>query len=78
MLLNRNSIVLAALRAKQEREKGCDYCNGDISIGADGGAHDFCVHEDSIFFYDSQFGWEGETISFCPWCGRNLEPKEAE
>lgn len=58
----------------------CERCDGSIPLGIDGGAHDFRIYANAIFYYDEQLGWEGETINFCPWCGREFDhepPQEA-
>ena len=34
--------------------------------------HEFLIDGAEIYFYDSEDGWEGEEIRFCPWCGRPL------
>lgn len=34
--------------------------------------HEFLIDDAEIYFYDSEDGWEGEEIKFCPWCGRPL------
>ena len=34
--------------------------------------HEFLIDDAEIYFYDSEDGWEGEEIRFCPWCGRPL------
>lgn len=76
-----NSIALQALCEKQEREaEPCEYCE-DTTLPRRGGAHDFRVIGKELYFYDSQCGWEGEAINYCPYCGRKLtspEPKESE
>lgn len=35
-------------------------------------AHNFSVFDDAIYYCDSDYGWEGESILFCPWCGMPL------
>lgn len=52
---------------------GCDRCLGEEDTALDaGGAHDFRVVGDAIYYCDSDYGWEGTKIKFCPWCGRPL------
>lgn len=34
--------------------------------------HEFLIDDAEIYFCDSEDGWEGEEIRFCPWCGRPL------
>lgn len=60
---------------KREREKGCEYCNNK-ELPLEGGAHDFRILGNAIFYYDATFGWEGTTIERCPWCGRPLKGTE--
>jgi len=51
----------------------CERCIQDGCLEwEDGAPHEFRVHEDSIYYFDKHYGWEGETISFCPFCGRPL------
>ena len=38
----------------------------------DGGAHDFRINGDSLYYYDDTFGREGIKVHFCPMCGRPL------
>lgn len=64
-------MAIAALREKQAREKGCEYCNDpDTEYGA-------------ISFPRTETGEvdinkvEAVEAGFCPMCGRELRPKEA-
>ena len=51
----------------------CERCIQDGCLEwEDGMPHEFRVHEDAIYYFDRHYGWEGETISFCPFCGRPL------
>lgn len=69
------AVALSALKEREERRKGCEFCRNkdDDSLWEPGGAHDFRLYQDGIFYYDQEFGWEGTTIRFCPWCGRVLK-----
>ena len=70
--MERNELALSALRAQQEREKGCEYCNDpDTEYGA-------------ISFPRTASGKvdidkvEAVEAYFCPNCGRALKPKEEQ
>lgn len=66
----------ALKNAKLDRSlwKGCSKCT--VSYNREdwksGAAHEFRIDEDSLFFFDSQRGWEGIKIKFCPYCGKPL------
>lgn len=71
---------LVALRAQQARTldrsrwEGCEMCSTECDeegLG-EGGAHDFRINDDALYFFDTQFGWEGITIKYCRFCGRPL------
>lgn len=51
----------------------CPRCSmtNDEAFDA-GGAHEFRVLDDSLYYCDSNYGWEGEKIGYCPWCGKPL------
>lgn len=54
---------------------GCEHCSTQYNKPGDwaeGSPHEFRVSAKSLYYYDSQNGWEGEVIKFCPWCGRIL------
>ena len=63
------------LQEREERSKGCEHCNNK-KLPLEGGAHDFRILGNAIFYYDATFGWEGTTIGRCPWCGRWLEGEQ--
>ena len=52
---------------------GCPRCSmpEDEALDA-GGSHEFRVLGDSLYYCDSECGWEGEKIGYCPWCGKPL------
>ena len=56
-------VAIAALREKEERSKGCEYCNGLLKSDTE----DFTMPNASKKEYDIV------TIRFCPMCGRRLE-----
>lgn len=75
-------MLIAALRpVSRERVElytnrlwpGCPRCSmtNDEAFDA-GGAHEFRVLDDSLYYCDSNYGWEGEKIGYCPWCGKPL------
>lgn len=75
------SIAISALRAPQapvklDRSlwKGCSECTASYNREdwKSGVVHEFRIDEDSLFFFDSQRGWEGIKIKFCPVCGKPL------
>ena len=75
-------MALAALRPVRREQvelytnrlwPGCPRCSmtNDEAFDA-GGAHEFRVLDDSLYYCDSNYGWEGEKIGYCPWCGKPL------
>lgn len=62
--------------AKMDRSRweGCEMCSTKWSEEdwGEGGAHDFRVDGDTLYFFDTQFGWEGVKSKYCPFCGRPL------
>ena len=56
--------------------KPCEHCKSAEYPPQKFGAHQFPVVGNEIYFYDTEYGWEGEEIKHCPWCGRPLT-KEA-
>ena len=76
------NLALSALRpVSRERVElytnrlwpGCPRCSmaKDEAFDA-GGAHEFRALGDSLYYCDSNYGWEGEKIGYCPWCGKPL------
>ena len=64
--------ALTALREQAEREKGCEYCRGNVKELVDGDTTIFINHEDKVFYAD----WSGNDYldwKHCPMCGRRLE-----
>lgn len=56
----------------REAWKPCERCKPkekplDRFIG-----HEFQIDGSEIYYHDTDDGWEGEEIKFCPWCGRPL------
>lgn len=58
--------------------KHCPHCMDGEALTSDAGQHDFRIMGDGLFYFDSQLGWEGVTINFCPWCGKTLTEAEKE
>lgn len=47
----------------------CEHCKPSDYPPDRWGAHEFPVVGNEIYFYDTEYGWEGEEIKYCPWCG---------
>ena len=54
--------------------EGCDMCATQWTKAdwAHGGAHDFRIDGDILYYFDAQFGWDGIQIKCGPVCGRPL------
>lgn len=50
----------------------CEHCKPSKNPLDRWGPHQFLIDGNEIYFYDTDDGWEGEEINFCPWCGRPL------
>lgn len=50
----------------------CEHCKPAEYPPDYYGPHNFSIVDAEIYFYDTDDGWEGEEINFCPWCGRPL------
>ena len=61
----------------REALKPCSRCRPQENSLDRFSGHEFLIDDAEIYFYDSEDGWEGEEIKFCPWCGRPLT-EEAE
>lgn len=74
----RNPDAIPALRPVSQEQvekvwRGCKRCTATKDEAFDlYGACNFSVFGDAIYYWDSEYGWEGENILFCPWCGRPL------
>lgn len=68
-------LAISALQEKIEREKGCEHCN-NIAMPPKGGPHEFIILDNGLYYYCSEYGWEGTVIEHCPWCGRKLKGEE--
>lgn len=58
---------------KIQRDKGCERCRAKYTDWEEGEPHEFRISDNAIFYFDPVFGWEGEGIAFCPYCGRELK-----
>lgn len=57
----------------ERMRRGCSRCTMPEHVALDAGAaHEFRISNDTIYYCDSEYGWEGEKISYCPWCGKPL------
>jgi len=68
----------AVISPDEVRDVGCEVCNYDKPLPQEGLSHDFYIHDGAIYHYDSELGWEGTDIAFCPFCGKRLRMKGAE
>ena len=50
----------------------CEHCKPSKNPLDRWGPHQFPIDGNQIYCYDTDDGWEGEEINFCPWCGRPL------
>ncbi len=74
------AIALAALREKQEREKGCEYCSWERANGK----RKTPIMLDAVLADNGRFvsncqhcgGGKVSTFVYCPMCGRRLEVKQ--
>ena len=60
---------------------GCEHCD-NRKLPSKGVAHEFRILTDDtgagIYYCDSELGWEGTEINYCPWCGEKLFPIEEQ
>lgn len=56
----------------REAWEPCSRCRPQENLLDRFSGHEFLIDDAEIYFYDSDDGWEGEEIKFCPWCGRPL------
>ena len=71
-----DAVAYDALREKIRRDKGCERCCTKYTDWEEGAPHEFRISNNAIFYFDPMFGWEGEGIAFCPYCGRELKGEE--
>lgn len=67
-------VAYAYQPARIDREKWgpCEHCKPCANPFDIWGPHTFPIDGNEMYFYDTDYGWEGEEIKFCPWCGRPL------
>lgn len=53
----------------REAWEPCEVCGEKDPFGNPKFSHDFTISGSELYFCDSEFGWEGEKIKFCPFCG---------
>lgn len=58
--------------SNENQSERCDFCNAAICNLNDGEAHDFQLYGDALYYFDSQNGWEGIKIKYCPMCGAKI------
>lgn len=63
-------VAIEALTGINQQDTKCNFCRAQTLENP--GSHDFRVMGNSLYFHDSQFGWEGMEIQYCPKCGRGL------
>ncbi len=66
---NNRKQILSALQEKSEREKGCEYCNGEALNGA---VTTKIFGVPKIALHSGGTSTEPERFKFCPNCGRDL------
>lgn len=56
----------------REAWEPCECCKPSENGLDPYGGHYFQIDGKEIYYNDTDDGWEGEEINFCPWCGRPL------
>lgn len=59
-------------RLNREAWEPCEHCKPTKTPLERWGKHMFPIDGNEIYYYDTEDGWEGDEINFCPWCGRPL------
>lgn len=67
-----NEIAAEPTRLDRSAWEPCEHCQPSEYPPDYYGPHNFPIVDAEIYFYDTDDGWEGEEINFCPWCGRPL------
>lgn len=60
------------VRIDREKWGMCKHCLPNSKLPCQGEPHEFVLSDAVLFYSDSDFGWEGQKVDFCPWCGRPL------
>lgn len=58
------------------RGVGCPVCQCKEPLPKDGMSHEYYIRGNTLYHYDTHFGWEGSEINYCPECGARLEVSE--
>jgi len=73
------NMVLQALQEKEERDKGCEYCKGDLEgctkpLPKKFGSHDMFVADGKgeLKLFETKYKNNTAYINYCPMCGRKL------
>lgn len=70
-----NNVSTNAAHIDREAWEPCERCKPEEKPLDRFSGHEFIIDGADIYFYDTDDGWEGEEIKFCPWCGRPLTPE---
>lgn len=57
---------------KYKTQNPCKHCDPNLKLPTQAEPHEFFIFNRALYCCDSDFGWEGRDIKFCPWCGRSL------
>lgn len=60
------------MSGKYKARKSCKHCSEVVQPNWRGISHEIVISDGALFYYDSNFGWEGISVNFCPFCGRQL------
>ena len=74
-------LAISSLREKQEREKGCEYCNSaeSMAYGQDSLSRRAYIYLDgNLLTADLYSDSMAAAICFCPMCGRPLTKPKGE
>lgn len=56
-------------RLDRSKWEPCEHCKPAEYPPDKFGAHEFPIVGNEIYYHDTDDGWEGQKINFCPWCG---------
>ena len=68
----RNTNAISALQEREERSKGCEYCNGNVDERPFLDSKDLYISEDGWLTLSDE-DYDFCEINFCPMCGRKLK-----
>lgn len=69
-------IAIETLEGMKRQDTECDFCRARTLENP--GSHDFRMMSSSLYYHDSQFGWEGMNAAYCPKCGRKLYARKED